>query len=150
MQITYLSRDDVESLDVPMARVVEVVIDALEEKARGDVQLPPKTDLHPRANSFLHAMPAHLPGKSATGIKWVSGYPRNPLRGLPYISGLMVMNDSDTGIPVGVLDASWITAVRTGACTAATARSLARPGAQVLAILGCGVQGRTNAEALRV
>ncbi|MFO0981269.1 MAG: hypothetical protein U1E76_05855 [Planctomycetota bacterium] len=100
--------------------------------------------------SFLHAMPAHLPGKSATGIKWVSGYPRNPLRGLPYISGLMVMNDSDTGIPVGVLDASWITAVRTGACTAATARSLARPGAQVLAILGCGVQGRTNAEALRV
>jgi ornithine cyclodeaminase/alanine dehydrogenase len=112
--------------------------------------MPPKSDLHPRPSSFLHAMPAHLPSSGATGLKWVSGFPRNGERGLPYITGLVIMNDAETGIPNGVLDGTWITAMRTGACTAVTARALARPDASVLAVLGCGVQGRANAEALKV
>jgi ornithine cyclodeaminase/alanine dehydrogenase len=149
MEMTYLSRADVEAIALPMARVIDVVSAALIEKASGLVQMPPKMDLHPRPSSFLHAMPAHLPSSGATGLKWVSGYPRNAERGLPYISGLVILNESETGIPVGVLDATWITGVRTGACTAVTARALARPDASVLAVLGCGVQGRTNAEALK-
>jgi ornithine cyclodeaminase/alanine dehydrogenase len=150
MEMTYLSRADVESLALPMARVIDVATAALIEKASGLVQMPPKTDLHPRPSSFLHAMPAHLPSSGATGLKWVGGYPRNGERGLPYISGLVIMNESDTGIPIGVLDATWITAMRTGACTGVTARALARPDATTLAVLGCGVQGRTNAEALKL
>ena len=51
----------------------------------------------------------------SAGIKWVSGYPENFKRGLPYISGLMIMNDSETGVPYSVMDCSWITAMRTGA-----------------------------------
>jgi ornithine cyclodeaminase/alanine dehydrogenase len=82
------------------------------------------------------------------GIKWVAGYPENRKKGLPYITGLFILNDPDTGIPLSVMDASWITAMRTGAVTAISAKYLARKESKILGIIGCGVQGRSNAEAL--
>jgi ornithine cyclodeaminase/alanine dehydrogenase len=78
----------------------------------------------------------------------VSGYPENFKRGLPYISGLMIMNDVETGIPYAVMDCAWITAMRTGAASALSAKYLARPESETVGILACGVQGRTNLEAL--
>ena len=83
-------------------------------------------------------------------MKWVSGYPANQARGLPYITGLLILNDDDTGLPLAVMDCTWITGMRTGAATALAARYLARPEAETVGILGCGVQGRTNLEALSV
>jgi ornithine cyclodeaminase/alanine dehydrogenase len=82
-------------------------------------------------------------------LKWVSGYPGNPAKGLPYISGLLVLNDDETGFPLAVMDCTWITAMRTGAASALAARYLARPESETVGILGCGVQGRTNLEALK-
>jgi len=81
-------------------------------------------------------------------MKWVSGYPQNTARGLPYISGLIVLNDPETGIPSAVMDCTWITAHRTGAATALAARFLARPESRTVGILACGVQGRANLLAL--
>jgi ornithine cyclodeaminase/alanine dehydrogenase len=95
-------------------------------------------------------MPCYIPGPEAIGVKWVAGYPDNPQRGLPYISGLVVLNDADTGLPLSVMDCTWITAKRTGAATALAARYLARPESKTVGILGCGVQGRSNLEALHV
>jgi ornithine cyclodeaminase/alanine dehydrogenase len=69
---------------------------------------------------------------------------------VPYISGLIILNDDDTGLPLAVMDCTWITGMRTGAATALAARYLARPDSQTVGILGCGVQGRTNLEALNV
>lgn len=83
-------------------------------------------------------------------MKWVSGYPENHKRGLPYISGLLILNDEETGIPLAVMDCTWITAMRTGAATAVAAKHLARPESETVGILGCGVQGRSNLEALHV
>jgi len=83
-------------------------------------------------------------------MKWVSGYPDNYKRGLPYITGLLILNDEVTGIPLAVMDCAWITAMRTGAATAVAAKYLARPESESVGILGCGVQGRSNLEALRV
>jgi ornithine cyclodeaminase/alanine dehydrogenase len=93
-------------------------------------------------------MPAYLPRLRAAGIKWISGYPDNYKRGLPYISGLLVLNDPDTGFPVAIMDGAWITAKRTGAATAVASRYLARKDAKIVGILGLGVQGRSNFEAL--
>jgi ornithine cyclodeaminase/alanine dehydrogenase len=93
-------------------------------------------------------MPAYVPALRAAGMKWVSGYPANAARGLPYISGLVVLNDEDTGLPYAVMDCTWITAQRTGAATALSARYLARPDSRTAGILACGVQGRTNLLAL--
>jgi ornithine cyclodeaminase/alanine dehydrogenase len=85
---------------------------------------------------------------NSAGIKWVGGYPGNAAHGLPYITGLMILNEVETGVPYAVMDCTWITAHRTGAATALSARHLARPDSEVAAFLACGVQGRVNLEAL--
>jgi ornithine cyclodeaminase/alanine dehydrogenase len=59
----------------------------------------------------------------------------------------VVLNDPDTGLPLAVMDATWITAKRTGAASALAARYLARPESSSLGILACGVQGRSHLEA---
>ena len=86
----------------------------------GASELPPKIAIHPRpADSFVHAMPAHLRGDAAgedlVGMKWVAGYATNADLGLPSISAVVVLNDPETGVPVAMLDGGPITAERTAA-----------------------------------
>ncbi len=117
----------------------------------GRVEMPPKPGIHPGENdNFIHAMPAYIPAMKSAGVKWVSGFPQNQDRGLPYISGLLILNDPDTGLPISVMDCVWITAKRTGAATAIAAKHLARKDSSIVGVLGCGVQGRSNIEALNV
>jgi len=149
-KILYLSRADVEAIDVPMDRIIAAVEEMFREKGEGRVEMPPKPGVHPRPDSFIHAMPAYIPSLKSAGMKWVSGFPENIRKGLPYISGLIILNDPETGIPLSVMDCTWITAKRTGAATAVAAKYLARPDSKIVGILGCGVQGRSNLEALKV
>jgi len=147
--LVYLSRADVEATGVTMREIIDALEIGFREHGEGRVEMPPKPGIHPRPNCFIHAMPAYIPALRSAGVKWVSGYPENQQRGLPYISGLLILNDDETGIPLAVMDCTWITAMRTGAATAVAARRLARPESGVVGILGCGVQGRSNVEALR-
>ena len=146
--LLYLARDDVAGIGLPMREIIDALEEMFQAKGRGEGEMPPKPGIHPRADAFIHAMPAYLPSLDAAGIKWVAGYPDNPLRGLPYISGLLILNDADTGFPVAVMDATWITAMRTGAATAVAAKYLARPDSTTVGIIACGAQGRSNLEAL--
>jgi ornithine cyclodeaminase/alanine dehydrogenase len=147
-EVLYLSRKDVEAVGLSMAEIIEALELALREKGEGRVEMPPKPGIHPLPDAFIHAMPAYIPAAGAAGVKWVSGFPQNQERGLPYIGGLLILNDPETGIPLCVMDCAWITAARTAAATAVAAKYLARPGSSRGGILGCGVQGRTNAHAL--
>lgn len=147
-EVLYLSCADVERVGLPTAEVIDAVEEAFREKGAGRTEMPPKPGIHTMPDAFIHAMPAYIEGMRAAGLKWVSGYPENKRRGLPYISGLIILNDPDTGIPMCVMDASWVTAKRTAAATAVAAKYLAVPEARVFGILGCGVQGRTNLEAV--
>jgi ornithine cyclodeaminase/alanine dehydrogenase len=149
-KILYLSRADVESVDVPMERIIAALESMFREKGEGRVEMPPKPGVHPRPDSFIHAMPAYIPGLKSVGMKWVSGFPENIGKGLPYINGLIILNDPESGIPLSVMDCTWITAKRTGAATAVAAKYLARQDSKIVGILGCGVQGRSNLEALKV
>jgi len=149
-KILYLSRADVEAIDVPMDRIIVALEAMFREKGEGRVEMPPKPGIHPHPDSFIHAMPAYIPRLKSAGMKWVSGFPENIRKGLPYISGLIILNDPETGIPLSVMDCTWITAKRTGAATAVAAKYLARPDSKIVGILGCGVQGRSNLEALKV
>lgn len=148
MKLLYLSRSDVERVGLDMATIIGLLEAMFLEKAEGRVEMPPKPGIHPRGDAFIHAMPAYIPAMKAAGLKWVSGFPENMARGLPYISGLVVMNDDDTGLPYAVMDCTWITAYRTGAATALAAKYLARRDSRSVGVLGCGVQGRTNVIAL--
>ncbi len=144
----YLSRSDVESASVEMSEIIEALEIMFLEKSAGRVEMPPKPGIHPQAEAFIHAMPAFIPALKSAGVKWVGGFPGNPKSGLPYISGFVILNDADTGLPISVMDCTWITAKRTGAATAVAAKYLARGNARIAGILGCGVQGRSNLEAV--
>jgi len=110
-----------------------------------------KPSIHPGGgDNFMNAMLAYIPDLKSAGVKWVGGFPENFKRGLPYISGLLIFSDVETGLPLAVMDCIWITAKRTGAATALSARYLARPESSVMGMLGCGVQGHSNVEALNV
>jgi ornithine cyclodeaminase/alanine dehydrogenase-like protein (mu-crystallin family) len=147
-QVLYLSRADVETVDLPMQEIIELLEKAFREKGNGKVEMPPKPGIHTMPDAFIHAMPAYIPAMRSAGIKWVSGYPDNYKRELPYITGLLILNDVETGVPYAIMDCTWITAMRTGAASALSAKYLARPESATVGVLACGVQGRTNLEAL--
>lgn len=149
-KLLYLSQSDVASIGLTMAEIITALEQMFREKDEGRVEMPPKSGIHPLSDAFIHAMPAYIPAIKSAGIKWVSGYPENYKRGLSYINGLFILNDPETGIPLAVMDCVWITTQRTGAATAVAAKYLARRDSNVVGILGCGVQGRSNLEALQV
>jgi ornithine cyclodeaminase/alanine dehydrogenase len=149
--LLYLSQTDVVATGLGMREIIDELEVAFQEKGEGRVEMPPKPGIHPGGgDNFIHAMPAYIPALKSAGMKWVSGFPENEKMGLPYISGLLILNDPDTGMPISVMDCIWITAMRTGAATAVSAKYLARPDSLSVGILGCGVQGRSNVEALAV
>jgi len=84
-------------------------------------------------------MPAYIEKLKSAGIKWVSGYPTNVTKKLPYISGLLILNDVETGFPISVMDCTWITAKRTAAASAISAKFLAKKNSKSLGIIACGV-----------
>ncbi|TAN24296.1 MAG: ornithine cyclodeaminase family protein [Acidobacteria bacterium] len=96
---------------------------------------------------LLAAMPGAASGM--LGAKLVSVFPRNPERGLPGHQALIALFDADTGTPVAILEATALTAARTGAVSAVATDALAREDARVLAILGTGVQAQAHWEAVR-
>ena len=149
-QFLYLSRADVEKVNLEMPDIIELLEKAFIEKGNGKTEIPPKPGIHPQPNALINAMLAYIPGMQAAGIKWVSAFPGNAAQGLPYVSGLMILNDVKSGLPYALMDATWITAYRTAAATTLSARYLARPESSTAGILACGVQGRSNLEALKV
>ena len=146
--LLYLSQQDVVNVGLGIEKIIDLVEQAFQEKGNGNVEMPPKPGIHTQPDAFIHAMPAFIPAMRSAGIKWVSGYPENQARGLPYITGLLILNDVDTGLPYAIMDCVWITAYRTAAATAIAAKYLADAGSNTVGILACGVQGRTNLEAL--
>lgn len=149
IEFIYLSQEEILDMNLGMKEIIDLVEKGLKEHGRGKVENPPKPGIHSKSNSFIHAMPAYYKDLHIGGIKWVSGYPDNRGRGLPQILGLVILNDMDTGIPLCVMDCRWITAVRTAAVTAITAKYCAKKNSSTLGIIGAGVQGKHNLIALK-
>ena len=148
-ELLYLTQQEVIDCGPTLAEAIEIVEGSLLEHGLGEVENPPKPGVHPLTDTFIHAMPALLKRKRLVGLKWVGGFFENPKRGLPSISGLIVLNDHETGIPTAVMDCAYITALRTAACSAVAAKHLARRDAATLGLVGAGVQGRYNLLTLR-
>ena len=147
--VLHLSREDVAGLLPGIPEQLELVERTYRSLAAGRVELPPKPGVHPRKDSFVHAMPAYLRDEDVVALKWVAGYPANKERGLPYITGLIVLNDPDTGLPLAIMDGAEITAARTAAASGVCVRRFAPEGWRRAAILGCGEQGQFHARLLR-
>jgi ornithine cyclodeaminase/alanine dehydrogenase len=149
VQVRYLTRADVEAVGLTGLEAIEILERAFRAKASGEVEMPPKVGVHPRGDAFIHAMPAYLADVDAVGMKWVAGYPDNQELGLPYIHGLLVLTEAATGRPLAIMDATWITEVRTGAASMLGIRALAEGPVESIGILGCGRQGRVHLELAR-
>lgn len=149
-EILYLTQKDVEEVNLGMGEIIDILEEAFIEKSHKRIEMPPKPGIHTANNSFIHAMPCWIPKLNSAGIKWVGGYPDNQSKGLPYITGLLILNCPETGVPLAIMDCVWITAMRTGAASGLSARHFANPNSEVLGVLGCGVQGKTNLEAILV
>lgn len=144
IEVLLLSQSDVRSLELAVSDVVSVVEAALREHAAGTCEMRPKIGVHPTGTdpgNFIHAMPAYLRQLGACGLKWVGGFARNAERGLPNVTGIQVVNDTETGVPLAVMDCGYLTGLRTAAVSAIIARACAVRGASRLALIGCGFQG---------
>ena len=144
IEFVYLSQEDIIDLNIPMSKIITLVENGLNEHGHDRVENPPKPGIHSKSDSFIHAMPAFYRNLGIGGLKWVSGYPSNRQLKLPQIAGLMIVNDMDTGLPLAVMDCRWITAMRTAAVSAITAKYCAIKDTRTLGVVGCGVQGRMN------
>ena len=133
---------DVEAAVSP-ERAVEVVRDAFVAYARGEWSMPSKVYVHAYPAGDFRAMPA-LGGGYAL-LKWVTSFPGNPALGLPTVTGLVLVSDASNGMPVAVLDAGAVTALRTGAAAVLAAEVLGREDAGTAAVIGAGVNGRAAA-----
>ena len=144
-----LSRSDVEAaLDPDL--LVDAVAAAMAELSAGAASVPARTGAEVAGvGGVLIAMPAYLPGAGALAAKLVLLFPQNAARGLPTHRAIVAAFDPETGTPEAVMDGEVVTAMRTAACSALSARLLAREEASVLAVLGTGVQARAHAEAVR-
>ncbi|AOT03426.1 ornithine cyclodeaminase family protein [Arthrobacter sp. U41] len=142
--VLYLSKQNVLDLAISRAEIIGYTRDALVEHGHQRYEMPAKIGVHPYPEVFFHAMPAYVPGKNAVGCKWIECYPNNPAKfGLPQTTGLMVINDVESGVPVAIMDSTWVTAMRTPAVTVLAAAKL-HPGAETFGMFGCGVQGKEH------
>src|SRR5688572_12489201 len=145
--LRYLSAAELERCLPDIDARLDLAARALRALAHDSAEMPPKIGVHPRPGALLHAMPAWLRDGDLVGLKWIAAFPENRQRGLPAISGLLVLNDPDTGVPTWVMDAARITAVRTAAVSGVALRLLAPRDVQRVALIGAGgVQGQVHRE----
>jgi alanine dehydrogenase len=143
MPTLLLNRKAVDSL-INMPEVIAVVEEAFRTWGEGRGNMPAKAYLLVENGDF-RAMPAALPG--CAGMKWVNAHPRNRSRNLPSVMAVMIYNDPETGYPLAIMDATKITAFRTGAAAAIASRCLARKDSHTLGIIGAGSQAYTQIQA---
>jgi alanine dehydrogenase len=147
--VLLLAASDIERL-LDLDTCVAAVESAFRALGEGGCPAPRSLGLHVDGGIF-HVKAAALPaGRLCFAAKVNGNFPSNPSRnGLPTVQGLIVLADATNGRPLAVLDSASITTLRTGAATAVAARHLARANSRVATIVGCGVQGRVQLDALR-
>jgi ornithine cyclodeaminase/thiomorpholine-carboxylate dehydrogenase len=139
--VVWLNQADVERL-LDLDRLVEALAGGFRSITLGEVLAPPRPEICVPLG-FLLSMPAHRPG-SSIGVKMVSVFHGNTEVGVPGHLALMSLFDPDTGATRAIMDGTYITAIRTAAAAALSAKLLARSDAHVLAVIGAGVQGRAH------
>lgn len=141
MEITILSRNDLEKV-LEMPKVIEGVRSVYRLKSQGDTAVWPLIEHHfDEKSAVMDIRSGGVFGNiNLHGLKMLNNFPQNADAGLPTFTGMLMVFDSNTGLPLGVMDASYITCMRTGAAGAIGAQTLARADSEVLFVLGAGKQ----------
>jgi ornithine cyclodeaminase len=143
MRLPFFTAEDIRRA-LPMREAIEAMRAAFIAFSEGRAHIPQRLSISiPEQEGITLVMPGYVP-PDALGLKVVSVFPRNPARGLPTLSALVVMLDPETGAPAALLDGAFLTAWRTGAASGLATDLLARPDAESLALIGAGAQARTQ------
>ena len=140
--IPFFAARDVEAAVSPEA-ALDAVREAFVAYARGEWTMPPKVYVPAYPAGDFRAMPALGAGHAL--LKWVTSFPGNPARGLPTVTGLVVLSDAGNGALRALFDAASVTALRTGAAAVLAAETLARGSTRAAAVVGAGVNGKAVA-----
>src|SRR6185503_5473126 len=145
MPVPFFSAVTVEQAVSPH-EAYDAVREGFVAHARGEWSMQPKLYVTNYPAGDFRAMPA-LGGGHAL-LKWVTSFPGNPARGLPTVSGLVILSNAETGLVEAVLDAGSVTALRTGAAAVLAAETL-EASAGVASVIGVGVNGRAAARTFK-
>jgi alanine dehydrogenase len=144
----FISDEDVAKV-LTMREAIDAVEKAFGEFAAGSVKMPSRsTIMLKKYDGSISLMPSYLEDSDSFATKIISIYPNNPEKGLPTTVAWIVVNDPETGMIEALMDGTYLTAMRTGAVTGVAAKYLAPEDSRVAAIIGCGVQGKTQAWAV--
>jgi ornithine cyclodeaminase len=137
-ELTFLSGADVERLALSDDEILAAVEDGLRAQGSGGARIEPRVHLEPdpAVRGHFNVLRGYLAPLQLAGVKVVGDYLDNHQLGLPSELGLLALFDARTGAPVAVIEASALTAMRTGAVTAIGARHLARRDSRVLGHVG--------------
>lgn len=146
-EIVYLTRKECIDSALPIRDLINLVEKTLGYHGEDKYEMPAKIGIHPKENTFMHAMPAYIEDGHFCGIKWVTGFPENRAKyGLEQTVGLSILNDHETGYPLVLLDATWVTTERTAAVSMVGIKHLANTNARSFGMIGCGAVGRKHVE----
>ncbi|KXB02689.1 alanine dehydrogenase [candidate division MSBL1 archaeon SCGC-AAA261F19] len=149
MKVRIISRSQIERL-ISIGETIEFVEKAFEAKGLGKVQMPPKSYIFFRKyGGDFRVMPGYLEELKAAGVKVVNVHPKNPEKhNFPSVMATILLLGPENGAPLSVMDGTLITKMRTGAAAAVATKYLARKDSEIIAMIGAGVQARTQLEAL--
>jgi ornithine cyclodeaminase/alanine dehydrogenase len=145
-EFLYLSEQDCKDTGTTADEIIDATEKAMIAYSKKEVEMPAKIGIHPMPDSLMHAMPAYLPNQYACGIKWGSNFPTNNSHypDCRPTNCQIIYNDVETGHPLSILDATWITEVRTPATALVSVKYGANLNAGTFGMLGCGIQGKAN------
>ncbi len=142
--ILWLNKTEVESL-LDMKGTLKVVEEAFRQHGLKKVQMPSKLYLFfKKHNGDLRTMPAYLEEQDITGVKIVNVHPDNPKKGFPTVMALVILNSTETGAPVAIMDGTYLTDMRTGAAGGVAVKYLARKNSKIVGFVGSGNQAKTQ------
>jgi len=159
VEVVWLSQQDVIAAGgLDMAAAMDDVEEVFRLHVAGDYVLPEKIVLQwdeppqDKKDNHVNVMPGYLGGRfDVAGLKVIASFPDNPFRrGLPRASGLLLLHDTEVGLPLAVMDGTLVSAMRTGAATGVATKYLAREDVTRVGLIGAGVQCRTQLMALQV
>ena len=134
-------------LGISVAEIAATVEEAIRREAAGKICTAPKSAILPGDGRYMMTTLSSSDAPDMTVVKSVMVSPRNPGRGLPGVEGNLLLQDSETGRLCAVMEAGWVTAVRTAGLSAVVAKRMADPGSKRIGFIGTGVQARSHLEA---
>ncbi len=146
------SKDQFRILNPNLSDAISIIEDAFQKKQNGEILLPDKISVvfDEKTQNRINCMPGALLTDKLYGVKWVAVFPENPKEGFSNVTGTMILSELDYGHTLSVMDAGYLTAVRTAAMGATAAKYLARDDVETVGFIGAGQQARRHLDLLRI